>query len=80
MIWQKDYDSQDMEHVAEMILADENVRNSKPDSWVGLSKTSELVPCYNEREPGWFIVTIVNICSLQNILMKQFFIEKIVLS
>ena len=57
MIWEKDYDSLDMEDVPEMILADESVRNSKPDGWMGLSKTSELVPCYNERQPGWFIVT-----------------------
>ena len=57
MIWEKDYDSLDMEDVPEMIVADESVRNSKPDGWMGLSKTSELVPCYNERQPGWFIVT-----------------------
>ena len=57
MIWEKDYDSLDMEDVTEMILADENVRNFKPDGWVGLSKTSGLVPCYNERQPGWFVVT-----------------------
>ena len=46
-----------MEDVTEMILADESVKNFKPDGWVGLSKTSRLVPCYNERQPGWFIVT-----------------------
>lgn len=57
MILEKDYDSLDMEDVTEMILADErNVRNFKPDGWVGLSKTSEMIPCYNERPTGWFIV------------------------